>query len=108
MYTGTYPLQILPITFCVLTFSTCLDGFSCFFFFGDIKSRSSFFFNHHNQQESYFLTSKGQDQGQYCFAHAQMPLISIDKQDIWVCYRVYTQSDTHNSVGVSPRNYEYH
>ena len=68
VFTGTYPLQISSITF-----STRLDSFICFFFFGDLKSGSSFSLF---QQESYF-----QGQGQYCYAHAQMPLISMASED---------------------------
>ena len=104
VFAGTYPLQISSITSCVLTFSIHLDSFICFFFFGDLKSGSSFLYSPQTKRSYFlnFLTSKGQ--GQYCFVHAQMPLISMaseDKQDItwsWVCYR-YTLNDIHNSSG---------
>ena len=42
VFAGTYPLQISSITSCVLTFSTRLDGYICFFFFVGLKSGSSF------------------------------------------------------------------
>ena len=103
VFAGTYPLQI----FLCAHFLNSFRWFYLFLFLWGFKIWIIIFFIHHKQKESYFLnflTTKGQGQGQYCFAHAQMPLISMaseDKQDItwsWVCYR-YTLNDIHNSSG---------